>query len=392
MTRPLIVGIDIGTTSGLSITDLNKNLLFTKSKKNFSLSEIKKSIMNFGKPVIIATDRRKVPVKIRKIASSFNSKIFSPKHDLSLKEKDRVLKKSITNPHERDSLAAAYFAYNFYEQKFRHIEKVLESKNLKEYADVVKEMLIQKEARNLSEAIELLQPRAETPVIHLTREINLDWKEQAERRERDLKEERKRNEILKIYCEKLEEKIKGLERQKQSYLEEQMQKNEKVRRSILKEKEIKSRDILIKQLRFEILKQKELLKIYEEKIRIEQEEKNIIMDNLVPVVIVPEFSREEIMNADRKFNLNNKVVFFEEPSFSKRASKTLEKITPKVVIADLDSEIVGQLKEAGIIVIDQLEIERREFFGAANPQKIKDVIKNIEKKNFINWLEEYRRR
>lgn len=392
MTRALIIGLDIGTTTGISIIDLNKKTLFVKSKKNFSLSQIKNQIMEFGKPVIIATDKKKIPAKISKIASTFGSNVFSPRHDLSVEEKKKILKRPMKNPHERDSLSAAFFAYKFYEKKFKQIEKVLESKGLKDYEYVVKEMLIQKEVRNLSEAIELLKPRRKLPVIQLTKEINIDWKGEAERREREYKEERKRNEILKIYCEKLDEKIKALERQKQSYLEEQMQKNETVRKAIIKEKEIQSRDILIKQLKFEIAKRKDLLKVYEEKIKIEQEEKNIITENLVPVVIIPEFSNEQILNADKKFNIMNKVIFFENPKYSKRASKTLEKITPKVVIADLDSEIVKDLKKYGIIVVDKIEMKKREFFGQVPPERIKDLIKKVEKKNFVNWLEEYRRR
>ena len=37
MSKPLIVGVDIGTTTGLAIYDLDKNLLYTGSRKNFSV-------------------------------------------------------------------------------------------------------------------------------------------------------------------------------------------------------------------------------------------------------------------------------------------------------------------------------------------------------------------
>lgn len=392
MTKPLIVGIDFGTTTGLSIIDLSKNIIHIKSKKGMRTPDIKKEILSFGKPVIIATDKKKIPTKIKSIAASFDCRVFSPKHDLSIEEKRRIVKRKIRNPHERDSLSAALFTYRFYEKKFRHIEKVLDSKDLRDYEDVVKEMVIQKEAKRLSEAIELLKPKRDTPIIQLTKEVNLDWKEQAEKNYRDFRYEKKRNQIMRIYGEKLDEKIKVLERQKQSYLEEQMQKNEKVRKTILKEKEIKSRDILIDQLKFQISKQKELLKVYEEKIRIEQEEKNIIKDNLIPVVIIPEFSKEQILNVDKKLGVFDKVVFFENIKFSKTASKELEKILPRVVIGNFEGEIEKRLKNAGIIVVNGIEIDRKEFFGVVSPEKIKDVVRKTEKRNFVNWLEDYRRR
>ena len=97
MLKPLIVGLDIGTTTGLSIHDLKKNLLYLKSKKHFSTSHIIKQITIFGRPIIIATDKQKVPNKIRKIASSFNAKIYKPDHDLTIEEKEKYNKKEKTS-------------------------------------------------------------------------------------------------------------------------------------------------------------------------------------------------------------------------------------------------------------------------------------------------------
>jgi len=197
---------------------------------------------------------------------------------------------------------------------------------------------------------------------------------------------------MKIYCEKLEEKNKTLERQKQAYLEEEMKKNDSVRKAILKEKEIRSRDVLIKQLKFEISKNKELIKTFEEKLRMEQEEKEIIRENNIPVIIIPEMSKEEILQANKKFNLFEKTVFFENIKSSKRALKTLKKLEPKIVIAPLENKMSKRLKKDGIIVIDEIDMEKKEFFGSVSPKNINSTIKKTERKSFINWLEEYRKR
>jgi len=60
-------------------------------KKNAEKEWIVKTIKNFGTPIIVATDRRKVPKVIRKIASIFNAKLFFPKTDMKEEEKEKLL-------------------------------------------------------------------------------------------------------------------------------------------------------------------------------------------------------------------------------------------------------------------------------------------------------------
>ena len=79
---PIIVGFDPGLTVGIAILDLNGNLLFLSSYKEISKSEIIKTIMKFGRAILIATDVENSPKAVRKLATSLNSKIFSPKNDI----------------------------------------------------------------------------------------------------------------------------------------------------------------------------------------------------------------------------------------------------------------------------------------------------------------------
>jgi len=395
MQKFLIVGLDIGTTTGISIYDLKRNLIYLKSKRNFSSSEIMRQILKFGNPLVIATDKEKIPTAIRKIASSFDCKIFKPDHDLGIEEKNKIVKIPINDDHERDALAAATFAFRFYEPQFKRIENTLASMNLIGYEDIVKEMLIKREAKNIADAIEKIKPKEERKEVEerqFVREISLDWKEKAKEYERKLKDEKKRNEILKIYSEKLEERLKNLERQKQIYLDEEIKKNEQARKEILKNKEIKKMEIIIKQLRFELSKQKSLLKTYDDEIKREQEEKEIMRENLIPVIIVPDFTKEAIVNANKKFNINNRVIWFKETRFSKATANVFKSIKPKVIIGDLDTKIKNKIKDAGIIVLDQVKPKERNYYAAISPREIKDVVKKVEKRDFLKWLEEYKER
>jgi len=151
---PIIVGFDPGLNVGIAILDLNGHLIFLNSYKEISKSDIINIIMKYGKAVLIATDVKQIPKAVKKLASSLNSKIFSPKNDIQVSYKNKIvddyLKKnsnlnfdSINNlkknheiisneeelfstnfdAHGRDSLFAAIFAYRNYENKFNQLEK-----------------------------------------------------------------------------------------------------------------------------------------------------------------------------------------------------------------------------------------------------------------------------
>jgi len=392
MPKPLIVGIDIGTTTGLAIYDLDKNLLYTGSKKYFSISNVIKEIMSFGNPLIIATDRKKVSSKIKKIAASFNCKTFHPDHDLTIQEKENIIRIPIKDAHEKDALASASFAFREYETMFNNINRALTSLSLEQYRDDVKEMIITREAKNIAEAIEKVRPKEVVKVKTKIKEIYLNWRDKAKEYKRKSKGNERRYEILKLYSEKLEEKLKALERQKQTYIEEEKNKNEKVRKEILKEKELRKREILIKQLQFELSKQKNLREIYEEKLKKQQELIDIHNEGLIPVIKIPDFKKESIANVNREFDIRNKVVWIENFEPSKMATRALLNSKPKIVISEMEEETKEFLKRYGIIVVNSLKPQIRNYYAAVSPEKIETTIKRTERKDFLNWLEDYRGR
>jgi hypothetical protein len=392
MSKPLIVGLDIGTTTGISIHDLKKNLFYLKSRRHFSTSNIIKQIMIFGNPLIIATDKQNVPNKIRKIASSFNAKVFSPDHDLTVEEKERIVNISMKDDHERDSLAASLFAFKFYSPQFNIIDMNLKSLGLEKHGDRVKEMIIRKEAKNIAEAIEKISPKEEEVKKEVAKEVEINFEERTKELEKRLRYERERYEILKAYAEKLETRIRNLEIQKQEYLEEQMRKNEDARKQVLKDKELRARDILIRQLKFELAKEKNMKHAYEEKAKIEQEISDIENDKMIPVIMIPNFSKEDIVNINREFRICDKAVWIQDFKPSRVAAKVIASIKPKLVIGEVDKEAKEILNDAGIIVVDTIKPEIRGLYAAVSPNDVENEIKKIEKKNFLRWLEDYKTR
>jgi len=309
---------------------------------------------------------------------------------LTIEEKENIVNISMRDDHERDALAASLFAFRTYSPQFYNVDNSLDVLGLKKYSDRVKEMIIRKEAKNIAEAIEKVRPREEIEETVFKEEPKLDVKEINEELNKKLREEKNRYEILKAYTEKLENRIRNLEIQKQEYLEEQLKKTEEARKQILKDKEIKAREILVNQLKFELNKEKKLKEAYEEKQKIDDEIKNIEKDKMIPVIIIENFTKEDIVNINRDLSINNKIIWIKNFKFSKVAAKVLTSIKPKVVIGEVDKEIKEMLTDSKIIVVDTIKPEVRNFYAAISPQEIENEIKKIEKKNFLKWLEEYR--
>jgi predicted RNase H-like nuclease (RuvC/YqgF family) len=394
MTKPIIVGVDIGTTTGLAVYDLNRNLIYTGSKRNVSIDSLIREIGFLGKPIIIATDKKKVPQPVAKIAASFNCRVFSPDHDLTVEEKDEIVRIPIKDVHEKDALSAATSAFKSFAAQFNNIDRNLESMGLSQLKDRVKEMIVSRDAKNISEAVERLKPKEENAVEtqNVGKEVFLNWREKAKELESELKEERRRNDILKNYSEKLSDKVNELERQKQLYIEEEMKKNDDARKCVLKDREIKKRDILIKQMQFELSKQKNLKNAFEENLKVQEEAKDIINKGLIPVVVLPEFTKESISQSHRRFDLRGKVVWIKSFKPSKPSAVFMASLGPKVVIGELDDESKEILGKNNVIVIESAKLQQRKYFAAISPQSVESDVKRTERKNFTDWLADYRKR
>ena len=108
----LIVGVDPGTTLGYAIIDLDCNVQKMSSGKMIGLSQLIKIISDIGLPLIVATDKAVVPGFIEKLNAKLGTRIYSPKNDLQVIDKKSITKRYLPKrDHERDSLAAALFAY-----------------------------------------------------------------------------------------------------------------------------------------------------------------------------------------------------------------------------------------------------------------------------------------
>jgi predicted RNase H-like nuclease (RuvC/YqgF family) len=151
----LFVGIDPGSTVGIAITDASAKTkcVETFSKRNFPYSEIIAFLSSRGEPVVIATDKAKVPMLVRKVSAAFGARLFSPKDDMKQDDKKALAKGSLVkNDHEVDALAAALFAKSRFFDVLEKVEKTVDIKN----QGAVKKLLLTNQAPNIEVALEML--------------------------------------------------------------------------------------------------------------------------------------------------------------------------------------------------------------------------------------------
>jgi len=154
----IIVGVDPGTTTAIAAFDLRGRFLGAWSGREAGKEEVVRRINAFGTPALIATDVSVVPDLVARLASDYNTRLFSPAQNLTIREKLELARGfDYENEHELDAIAAARRACHAYENKFRLIERVLEEKGLAEKTEEVKQLVIS--GLSVHRALLLLEPK-----------------------------------------------------------------------------------------------------------------------------------------------------------------------------------------------------------------------------------------
>jgi len=139
--QPLIVGIDPGTTSAYALLDAKGHVIQVYSSKQLGLNDIIKQVTSFGIPLIVGSDKSKVPELNEKFAVKTGSRIAVLDDDLKLREKKAITKGHVyANAHEMDALASALYAYNRFSSTISKVKRYV-SVNRKDH--LLSDFLIQ---------------------------------------------------------------------------------------------------------------------------------------------------------------------------------------------------------------------------------------------------------
>lgn len=443
-TKGIIVGYDPGLTVGIAILNLKGELISLDSFKEIRRSEIISHIIGHGNTVLVATDVYPAPKTVRKIATTLNSKIWSPYKDMSVESKIEIvdsftdMRNSMNvpqNAHERDALAAAVKTYKDHSKKFRQIEKRAEKLSIT--ADMVDEVKIQViNGKSISNSIrEISQQTIETSymgklnpktggsskscqdigALKLKNSANNPKTSAHDKSHEELTISRLKNKLnsQKRYIDKLKDKNLQLEdeikyhKTEVSKIQSKMDKlRNEYSKKILEKKEIASKISMIKRLQDKYLEEKAM--------RLELEKqldpnfgRETLREDAVPLKIINSFTREGIRESSLLMKISEGEVVFLKNSegggsntaailcqMGVKAVITRDKISDPaenvfkncmIPVIHEDSIQIRKMADLTYVLLDDLEEQIQGWIERIRKQQ------NTEDKNkLISLVDEYR--
>lgn len=139
----LIAGIDPGITTGLAVLDIDGKLIHMNSSKHLDLNSLISDTIDYGKVILVGTDKSKVPGLVKAFATKLGARIISPNEDLKVSEKKQMTADfKINDDHQGDALASALFAYKTAKPLLEKIDSFAEESKKNNIKALIKELVI----------------------------------------------------------------------------------------------------------------------------------------------------------------------------------------------------------------------------------------------------------
>lgn len=357
MVKNLIVGIDPGTTVGIAVLDVDGRLLYLASKRNLKKNELVRIVIKFGRPIVLATDVTPVPHSIERLASAFGCKIFYPEKPFSVLEKQELVKDfRVEDEHETDALAACLKAWKKYRRFFVKIKRLLASRDAIDLFEEVALKLLKEGSENVEGAIEEIISKSTKKESKPADTGSRRLEKLLHEKEKELRELRRRVEILTraLRKERLESKVL-----------------EKLRVGLAREEDYK------KELA-ELSKVNELLKKFE----------RLRMKKLEPLIELESISEIELERLDRLIGLYDRVLY----------TNSLDNITAlnrfgiKALLTESEVNVDLGKVDFPVVRISGEAVEHVEGVKAVREEYLEKILAEVRKEGLIRWLERYRKR
>ena len=210
----LIVGIDPGTTTGFAVLDIEGNIIDLNSSKQLDLKKLISKTLDFGKVVLVGTDKLKVPGLVEAFATKLGARIISPQEDIKVHEKRKMTSDfNFKDDHQGDALASALFAYKETRTLLDKIDFFVEDTKKHGIKDRIKELVLTKKI-SIKNAVSIIEERDEESQIiekvivekKLSENDFLKLYNKLKKYETEIK-------LIKEYNNNLKKKISNLEKQ-----------------------------------------------------------------------------------------------------------------------------------------------------------------------------------
>jgi len=160
--KPLIVGIDPGTTTGFALLDIYGTIVYVGSYRDLGLDALVQKISTYGTALCVGTDKGKTPSFTRRFSAKTGSMVIFPHADLKISQKKELVGSlKLKDAHQFDALASALMAY----QKLRPtLQKIIAFTKSLELQEGLALLVIGKEL-SIQHAYELLSGNREEQKI-----------------------------------------------------------------------------------------------------------------------------------------------------------------------------------------------------------------------------------
>ena len=406
--KPIMIGIDPGMSIGLSIFDLNGNLLLLKTLRRASISDVVDEIIKYGKPVLLTSDVSPPPKALLKLASIFGAKIYTHNSSLSVREKWDVTQRycevhgvSIKTSHERDSLAALIKAYNHYKNLWSKAASHIEEVGLDVAEERFKKLLI--EGYSISKIIEMeSKNKQQSKIAELKTDESKVTRNLALYRDRlnlTIIELRRENERLRKRIEELNKTIEDLKNALEKANQELYAKIKRDRFVKIQEERIKTLEEEIKKLKTELLKAKIEIKVlksgtkqgiknYVETIHLAKLSRDCVEDALNKgllrpgsIIVVDDASGAGVTATNKLIHTYPKIVFYRH---TKPANKILDLFRQNGIIIHHVND-ADLIESSGKLLVDESKVTA--IMGSSKTEsyieeksELEDVIKRYKEK------------
>jgi len=322
-----------------------------------------------------------MPETVEQFRRSFDAAGWEPERDLPVDEKKhRTREASYGNDHERDALAAALYAFDHHESQFERIAEKVPPRH--EVGPVVARVVAGEESvESVLRDIEGEDDPEEDATEHQPRELTDD--------EQEIKRLEARIDRLESHVDDLKDTIQ----RKDDELAEKDRQLEKARqegrREVRKDREVtrleRRNEALERKVEAEQEKREELAEKLERLKSLWKIDHSNFADvsekqeGLVPVKVVPQFTRDAIDEADEQFGLvEDDIVLFRDASGAGRSTaQRLADIDPCLVLRNgnlsdaadevlFDNDIpVAPAEMVPVQEVDELAVAREQAVEAA---------------------------
>ena len=351
--RPVIVGIDAGMTTGLSVLDFEGKVLHLGSYKEVDRGEIISVISKLGRPALVATDVKDPPDLVKKLAAQLGAQLYLPDYDLLVAEKEDLSSRAVEGselrprtPHERDALAAAYRAYLDFKSKLSQVESYLSSMDIDVDIDEVKADVIK--GLTIAEAVERQIER-----LMSAASAGQAQGPQPERREQPKECDTSKYELLEAQKVALEKQVQELRAGLDNAERELEELRKRLKAELLRDPEVaklKAEAEKAKALLADALKRSEALEAQLEELRgalALLRSGEFLVARRLSELKVQELRRSEA--AFGELTANEVVVIDSWAQFEQEAVDRLAKANVAVVVlADISSPLANALRSRGI--------------------------------------------